>query len=119
LRNALAIANVLAMPDRLSAVAEPNRRRLLQLLAAGEQSVNGLAAHFEVSRSAISQHLGVLVEVGLVTRTRQGRFQNYRLAPEGLAGLRAELDAFWTTELDHLVYDALSMPSTARLERQT
>jgi len=113
------MANVLVVPDRLSAVAEPNRRRLLQLLAPGRQSVNELAAHFEVSRSAISQHLGVLVEVGLVTRTRHGRFQYYQLAPDGLAGLRAELDAFWTDELDQLVYDALSMPTTARLERQS
>jgi DNA-binding transcriptional ArsR family regulator len=107
------------MSDRLAAVAEPNRRRLLQLLAAGEQSVNQLAARFDVTRSAISQHLGVLVEVGLVTRTRRGRFQYYRLAPDGLAGLRADLDAFWTDELDQLVYDALSSPTPARLERQT
>jgi DNA-binding transcriptional ArsR family regulator len=107
------------MPDRLSAVAEPNRRRLLQLLATGEKSVNELAARFDVSRSAISQHLGVLVDVGLVTRTRQGRFQLYQLAPEGLAGLRAELDAFWTEELDQLVYDALSLPASSRLERQS
>jgi DNA-binding transcriptional ArsR family regulator len=113
------MANVLHMPDRLSAVAEPNRRRLLQLLTSGEKSVNELAAQFDVSRSAISQHLGVLVDVGLVTRTRRGRFQNYRLAPDGLAGLRAELDAFWTDELDQLVYDALSLPAASHLERQT
>jgi DNA-binding transcriptional ArsR family regulator len=104
--------------DRLAAVAEPNRRRLLQLLAGGEHSVNELAAHFTVSRSAISQHLGVLVQVGLVTRTRHGRFQYYRLALDGLAGLRAELDAFWTAELDQLVYDALGTPTASRMERQ-
>jgi DNA-binding transcriptional ArsR family regulator len=107
------------MPDLLAAVAEPNRRRLLQLLANGEQSVNALAAHFDVSRSAISQHLGVLVEAGLVTRRRDGRFQYYSIAASGLAALRAELDAFWTNELDELVYDALSMPTTSRLERQS
>ena len=111
------------MTDLLAAVAEPNRRRLLQLLAGGEQTVNTLAAGFEVSRSAISQHLGVLVDAGLVTRRRDGRFQRYRLAPSGLAALRAELDAFWTQELDQLVFDALSLPptslpTTSRLERQ-
>lgn len=111
------MANVSCMPDLLAAVAEPNRRRLLQLLANGEQSVNTLAASFEVSRSAISQHLGVLVEAGLVTRRRSGRFQYYRLAPAGLAALRAELDAFWTRELDQLVFDALSMPVNPVLER--
>jgi DNA-binding transcriptional ArsR family regulator len=106
------------MTDLLAAVAEPNRRRLLQLLAAGEQPVSVLAAHFDVSRSAISQHLGVLVNAGLVVRRRDGRFQHYRLAPTGVAALRAELDAFWTTELDNLLYDALSHPSISALERQ-
>jgi DNA-binding transcriptional ArsR family regulator len=105
------------MPDLLAAVAEPNRRRLLQLLAGGEQTVNALAARFDVTRSAISQHLGVLVAAGLVTRRRDGRFQHYRLAPAGLAALRAELDAFWTAELDDLVYDALSHPAISALER--
>jgi DNA-binding transcriptional ArsR family regulator len=111
-------ANVSRMPDLLAAVAEPNRRRLLQLLANGEQPVTTLAAGFEVSRSAISQHLGVLVDAGLVTRRRSGRFQYYRLASSGLAALRAELDAFWTRELDELVFDALSKPVTVALERQ-
>jgi DNA-binding transcriptional ArsR family regulator len=107
------------MTDLLAAVAEPNRRRLLQLLAPGEQSVNALAAHFDVSRSAISQHLGVLIDAGLVTRRRDGRFQYYQLAPSGLASLRAELDAFWTRELDQLVFDALELPTATRLERHT
>jgi DNA-binding transcriptional ArsR family regulator len=111
------MTNVSRMPDLLAAVAEPTRRRLLQLLANGEQPVNTLAANFEVSRSAISQHLGVLVEAGLVTRRRSGRFQYYRLAPGGLAALRAELDVFWTDELDQLVFDALSKPMTSALER--
>jgi DNA-binding transcriptional ArsR family regulator len=113
------MANVSHMPDLLAAVAEPNRRRLLQLLAGGEQTVNALAAQFDVSRSAISQHLGVLIDAGLVTRRRDGRFQHYQLAPSGLAALRAELDAFWTRELDQLVFDALELPATSQLERQS
>jgi DNA-binding transcriptional ArsR family regulator len=107
------------MPDLLAAVAEPTRRRLLQLLASGEQPVNTLTAHFDVTRSAISQHLGVLVDAGLVTRRRNGRFQLYQLAPEGLAALRSALNEFWTYELDQLVYDALAMPITSHLERQS
>lgn len=118
MHNALAQANVLAMPDLLAAVAEPSRRRLLQLLASGEQSVNTLAAHFDSTRSAVSQHLGVLVAAGLVNRRRDGRFQYYSLERSGLAALRAEIDAFWTGELDQLVYDALSMPTSSHLERQ-
>jgi DNA-binding transcriptional ArsR family regulator len=97
------------MPDLIAAVAEPNRRRLLQLLGRGEQTVTELASNFTVSRSAISQHLGVLAEAGLVVSRRQGRFQYYRLQPEGMTALRAELDSFWTHELGQLVSDALSL----------
>jgi len=63
----------------MAAVAEPSRRRLLQLLGHGERTVTELAANFTVSRSAISQHLGVLAEAGLVASRREGRFQHYRL----------------------------------------
>jgi DNA-binding transcriptional ArsR family regulator len=97
------------VPDLIAAVAEPSRRRLLQLLGHGERTVTELAAHFTVSRSAISQHLGVLAEVGLVASRREGRFQYYGLKPEGMTALRAELDAFWTRELDQLVRDALDI----------
>ena len=75
------------MPDLVAAVAEPNRRRLLQLLGAGEQTVSQLASHFTVSRSAISQHLGVLADSGLVTSRRSGKFQYYRLNARGMAAL--------------------------------
>ncbi len=94
------------VPDLVAAVAEPTRRRLLQLLGRGEQTVTELAGNFTVSRSAISQHLGVLAEIGLVASRREGRFHYYRLRPGGMAALRAELDAFWTSELDQLVRDA-------------
>ncbi|MEP7022684.1 MAG: metalloregulator ArsR/SmtB family transcription factor [Actinomycetota bacterium] len=97
------------MPDLVAAVAEPNRRRLLQLLGHGEQTVTALTGNFPVSRSAISQHLGVLAEAGLIVSRKEGRFQHYRLRPEGMAALRAELAAFWTSELDQLATDALSI----------
>lgn len=102
------------MPDLVAAVAEPNRRRLLQLLGGGELTVTELASHFTVSRSAISQHLGVLAEAGLVVSRRDGRFQLYRLNASGMAALRAELDAFWTTELDQLVRDACDTTTQSR-----
>src|SRR5579862_2177132 len=98
------------MPDLVAAIAEPNRRRLLQLLGHGEQTVSALASAFPVSRSAISQHLGVLAAAGLVASRRAGRFQYYRLRPDGMAALRAELEAFWTSELDQLILDALTLP---------
>ncbi len=97
------------MPDVLAAAAEPHRRRLLQLLASGPRTVNELAGHFPVTRSAISQHLGVLADAGLVTNTKRGRQRFYTVVPDGMAALRAEIDRFWTTELDHLVADATRM----------
>jgi DNA-binding transcriptional ArsR family regulator len=99
--------------DLVVAVAEPNRRRLLQLLGHGEQTVTQLAGNFTVSRSAISQHLGVLAALGLVTSRREGRYQYYRLNAGGMAALRAQLDSFWTGELEQLVSDAQRQPATA------
>jgi uncharacterized protein (TIGR03086 family) len=90
------------MPDLVGILAEPNRRRLLELLSGGEQSVTELASRFGVTRSAISQHLGVLADAGLVTVRQAGRFRYYRLDPDGMAGLRAALDTFWTKELEQL-----------------
>lgn len=92
--------------DPLSAAAEPTRRRLLQLLATGPRSVGELAGEFPVTRSAISQHLLVLVEAGLVDAEKVGRSRIYRVLPSGLQRLQAEIDRFWTTELDLLVADA-------------
>ncbi len=94
------------MTDPLTAAAEPNRRRILQLLASGPRGVTDLASEFTVTRSAISQHLLVLAEAGLVTADRVGRTRLYRVLPSGLHRLQAEIDRFWTTELDLLVADA-------------
>ena len=101
------------MTDLVVAVAEPSRRRLLQLLGYGEQTVTQLASNFTVSRSAISQHLGVLTDLGLVISRREGRYQYYRLDAGGMAALRAQLDSFWTGELDQLVRDAQRQPAAA------
>ena len=101
------------MTDLVVAVAEPSRRRLLQLLGYGEQTVTQLAGNFTVSRSAISQHLSVLADLGLVTSRREGRYQYYRLDAGGMAALRAQLDSFWTGELDQLVRDAQRQPAAA------
>ena len=90
------------MPDLVAIISEPNRRRLLELLSNGEQTVNQLAAQFGVTRSAISQHLGVLSNAGLVQARQQGRFRYYRLDPVGMSALRGALEAFWTNELEQL-----------------
>ncbi len=90
------------MRDLVAVIAEPNRRRLLELLLGGEQSVSGLAAHFDSTRSAISQHLGVLADAGLIEARKEGRYRYYRLRPAGMADLRGSLDSFWTQELAEL-----------------
>jgi DNA-binding transcriptional ArsR family regulator len=98
--------------DMLEVAAEPTRRRLLQLLAPGERTVTQLASQFAVTRSAISQHLAVLAEVGLVTARKQGRERFYRLDERGVLRLRALIESFWSAELDRLVVDAIrSAPS--------
>jgi DNA-binding transcriptional ArsR family regulator len=99
--------------DAFSAAAEPSRRRILQLLAAHPRTVSEIAAEFTVTRSAISQHLLVLAEAGLVEAEKDGRNRIYRVRPSGLRKLQAEIDRFWTNELDMLVADA------HRLRRET
>jgi DNA-binding transcriptional ArsR family regulator len=95
--------------DPLLAAAEPSRRRILQLLAQRPRTVSEVAAEFPVTRSAISQHLLVLADAGLVDAEKVGRQRIYRVLPDGLRRLQAEIDRFWTTELDLLVEDAHSL----------
>jgi DNA-binding transcriptional ArsR family regulator len=118
LRNALVTANLFSMPDILSAAAEPTRRRILQLLASGPLTVNELAASFTVTRSAISQHLGVLADVGLVVNRKEGRHRIYSAEPAGMAQLRLELERFWTAELDLLVTDATAFATAHPSDRK-
>jgi DNA-binding transcriptional ArsR family regulator len=92
--------------DALSAAAEPTRRRILQLLARRPMTVSDVAGEFPVTRSAVSQHLLLLAQVGLVEAEKDGRQRIYRVVPEGLRRLQAEIDRFWTDELDQLVADA-------------
>jgi DNA-binding transcriptional ArsR family regulator len=102
------------MTDAFAAAAEPTRRRILQLLARGPEYAGDIAGHFDVTRPAISQHLGVLAEAGLVTAEQQGRQRLYRIEPSGIARLQAEIATFWTSELDELVRDADRMADLAR-----
>jgi DNA-binding transcriptional ArsR family regulator len=103
---------VFGVTDALSAAAEPCRRRILQLLAQGPRSVNEIAGEFPVTRSAISQHLGVLADAGLVVARKDGRQRFYSVVPSGITRLRAEIDRFWTAELDLLVDDATRLATS-------
>jgi DNA-binding transcriptional ArsR family regulator len=83
----------------LDAVGEPSRRAILRRLGAGPSSVADLARELPVTRPAVSQHLKVLLDTGLVTFERVGTRNLYRLRPEGLAPLRAWLDELWDAAL--------------------
>jgi len=85
--------------DAMDALGEPMRRRLFERLRTGPSSVGELAAGLPVSRPAVSQHLRVLKEAGLVSERRDGTRRIYRIEPTGLAELRAYIDSFWDDAL--------------------
>ncbi|MDX6399957.1 MAG: hypothetical protein QOF27_563 [Gaiellaceae bacterium] len=94
------------MEAALRAIAEPRRRRILELVGGRELSAGEIASHFEVTRPAISQHLGVMKEAGLVNERRNGAQRLYRARPQGLAELKAFLDRFWDEKLEALQREA-------------
>ncbi len=89
-----------ATDEALKAIAEPRRRAILRLVAHGELAAGEIAAAFDVTRTAVSQHLTVLKHAGLLTERRDGTRRLYRARPEGLAGLREFLDDMWAASLD-------------------
>jgi DNA-binding transcriptional ArsR family regulator len=88
-----------ATDEALRALAEPRRRAILRLVADQELPAGQIAAAFDVTRTAVSQHLGVLKNAGLLHERRDGTRRLYRARPEGLAGLQAFLDQMWATSL--------------------
>lgn len=82
-----------------TALADPTRRAVFELLVEHPCSVGDLARVLPVSRPAVSQHLKVLRNAGLVTGKQAGKQRIYRVDPAGLAALRAELDRFWNKTL--------------------
>jgi DNA-binding transcriptional ArsR family regulator len=96
------------------AIAAPRRRQILSLVRDGELSAGEIASHFDVSRPAVSQHLNVLKEAGLVSERRNGTKRLYRAQPEGLAELRAFLEQFWGDRLEALKREAEREERTKR-----
>jgi DNA-binding transcriptional ArsR family regulator len=90
----------------LKALAGPRRRQILTLVRDGELSAGEIAEHFDVTRPAVSQHLTVLKEAGLVDERRNGTRRLYRARPEGLADLKEFLEEFWEERLDVLKREA-------------
>jgi DNA-binding transcriptional ArsR family regulator len=94
------------MDAALRAIAEPRRREILRLVRDGELTAGAIAGHFDVSRPAISQHLTVLREAGLIDERRDGTRRWYRARPEGTRELRVWLEAFWHDGLARLKAEA-------------
>ena len=81
--------------SRWMALGDPTRLAIFERLAERPMAVSALARELPVSRPAVSQHLKVLRDAGLVRATREGKQHIYQVDPDGLAALRAELERFW------------------------
>ena len=90
------------MEAALKAIAAPRRRQILSLVRDEELSAGEIARNFEVTRPAVSQHLNVLKEAGLVSERRNGTRRLYRARPEGLVPLKQFLEEFWDPRLEAL-----------------
>jgi DNA-binding transcriptional ArsR family regulator len=90
----------MAYDTALTALADPTRRRVFETLRKGPRSVGEIAGRMPVSRPAVSQHLKVLKEAGLVSDRADGTRRVYHIDPKGLAAVRRWLDEFWDTALD-------------------
>jgi DNA-binding transcriptional ArsR family regulator len=89
----------MAYAGAMDALGDPTRRRIFELLQGGPRAVGELADDLPVSRPAVSQHLRVLKEAGLVSERREGTRRIYRVDPEGVGELRDYFDRFWETAL--------------------
>jgi DNA-binding transcriptional ArsR family regulator len=101
-------------PALFAAIAHPMRRQILDLLAEEDRPVNAIASNFQVSRPAISQHLRILLDAGLVTEQRHGRERRYRLVPEELAelyGWLAHYERFWKGKIQSLTEQLSAAPT--------
>ena len=105
------------MQTVVNAISEPRRREILRLVRDRELAAGEIAARFDVTRPAISQHLTVLKNAGLVSERREGTRRLYRARPEGLAELRSFLDGFWTDGLERLKREAEQEQRRGRVAR--
>ncbi len=108
------------MDAPFKAIADPNRRRILQLVATRERSAGEIAEAFAVTRPAISQHLAALKRAGLVSERREATRRLYRARPQGMAEALLFLQGFWDErlgELQRAAEDPVSNPTSPRTER--
>lgn len=89
------------MVDVFQVLAEPRRREMLTLLA-DERTAGDIAQHFDVTRQAVSQHLRIMLEAGLIRERRDGTRRWYRARPQGLAEVRSYVETMWPSTLNDL-----------------
>jgi DNA-binding transcriptional ArsR family regulator len=97
------MTNAVAALQALSALGDPSRRAIFAHVAARPSAVNEIAAGMSVGRSAVSQHLRVLKEAGLVSETPDGTRRIYRLDPRGIAAVRDWLEDLWARSFEDFV----------------
>jgi len=109
------------MDAAVRALAEPNRRAILQLVRDAELTAGDIADHFTITRPAVSQHLRLLEEADLVAVRQEGTRRWFRANPEGLVELRKWVEQFWTEGLGELKITAEQhdWPARARPEQET
>jgi DNA-binding transcriptional ArsR family regulator len=90
------------MEAAIRALAEPRRRRILELVRDGEMTAGEIASAFDVTRPAVSQHLTVLKHAGLLAERREGTKRLYRARAEGLEDVREFIETFWDGRLERL-----------------
>jgi DNA-binding transcriptional ArsR family regulator len=99
---------------QIKALAEPRRRQILELVRDRELAAGEIAAHFDVTRPAVSQHLTVLREAALISERRDGPRRLYRVDPAGLLGIKQFVDRFWEGGLARLKAEAEADASVAK-----
>lgn len=104
------------MEAAFRAIAEPRRRAIIRLVLGRELTAGAIAAHFDVTRQAISQHLRVLRESGLLDERRDGTRRLYRARPEGLAEVQRAVGELWDEKL-HLLKTAAERTAKGRRAR--
>lgn len=100
---------------QLDALGDPTRRAVLKVLRRGPLPVGDIARQFSISRPAISQHLRVLKDAGLVTDTAESNRRLYQLNREAFVSLRSYFDEFWSTALDAFKERVEKKASTKRI----
>jgi len=105
----------MANVDPIATLADPSRKRIFELLKSGPLHVGRIAEQLPISRPAVSQHLKVLKEAGLVQEAREGNRNAYSIDPKGLAAVQRWLDQFWEDGLSAFKAEA---EATARSKQR-